>query len=569
MRHVLKRWRATQATALSVALKAAVLSAIVLTVASGAIAGDGIMLKVTDVTLKDVVTLLMQQSGANMVIADSSMLEKKITANLSDVSLEKALNHIVKSAGIAFKKMDDGTYIIGGGFAEEPVMNSPSVVESLPPVEIEQLAPPSKEKQYVSIKLIHSKPSELLRLIGWDGANPMPNTDAVYPDRNKTNQPPTNPGGVYLNTSDGKVYDTGKGVRFENNQPVVPTIDPSSLNRGAGRTADPYTGAGQFVDQSHTRPVGYPPGTSTRPQGTGTGTTGTGGTTGGTSTQSGNFLWPEGVDDARPFDLDNSIIVKGDEDGIEKFKKIIRMLDVPPKQVQIKAEFVEVSTTDIKNFGIDWSLQRLNESFATAFAPSGNVIVGFATGNLTAQLKAQLTSDVGRIINSPIISTINNQNAYISINTTIPYWVSVATVVGDNNIINQSTPQFITIDTHLDVLPRVNGDGTITMILRPGVADTGAQVTGPDGTSIPEQRTQELFTQRRVANGETIVIGGFIRKEDSNSIQKIPVLADLPIVGSLFRTTAKKQVERELLIFVTPTIILETGGGTVGESPIL
>ena len=112
MRHVLKRWRATQATALSVALKAAVVSAIVLIVASGAIAGDGIMLKVTDVTLKDVVTLLMQQSGANMVIADSSMLEKKITANLSDVSLEKALNHIVKSAGIAFKKMDDGTYII-------------------------------------------------------------------------------------------------------------------------------------------------------------------------------------------------------------------------------------------------------------------------------------------------------------------------------------------------------------------------------------------------------------------------------------------------------------------------
>ena len=79
---------------------------------------------------------------------------------------------------------------------------------------------------------------------------------------------------------------------------------------------------------------------------------------------------------AVPFDIDNSILVKGDEDGIEKFKKIVRMLDVPPKQVQIKAEFVEVTTNDVKNFGIDWSLQRLNESFNTAFGPAGNVIVG-------------------------------------------------------------------------------------------------------------------------------------------------------------------------------------------------
>jgi type II secretory pathway component HofQ len=106
------------------------------------------------------------------------------------------------------------------------------------------------------------------------------------------------------------------------------------------------------------------------------------------------------------------------------------------------------------------------------------------------------------------------------------------------------------------------------MILRPGVADTGAIVTGPDGNAIPEQRTQELFTQRRVANGETIVVGGFIRKNNSESYQKIPVLGDLPLVGSLFRTVNKTSQDRELLIFITPTIIPPTGGGTVGEMPI-
>jgi len=255
----------------------------------------------------------------------------------------------------------------------------------------------------------------------------------------------------------------------------------------------------------------------------------------------------------------------GDDQGIQDFKNIVRMLDVPPKQVQIKAEFVEVKTDEVRSFGIDWSLDKLNESFSAALSGgTGNVVVGFATGNLTAALRTQLTQDVGRIINSPIISTINNQMAYISINSQIPYWTTYNTVTGTGQIIEQATPNFITIDTHLNVLPRVNGDGTITMFLTPGVADTGNIVVGPDGTQIPEQRNQELMTQRRVANGETIVVGGFIRKNDSSSVTKIPVLGDLPIVGSLFRGTSKNTEDRELLIFVTPTIIPDTATGTIG-----
>ncbi len=204
-----------------------------------------------------------------------------------------------------------------------------------------------------------------------------------------------------------------------------------------------------------------------------------------------------------PFDLDNSIIVKGDEQGIQDFKNIVRMLDVPPKQVQIKAEFVEVKTDDVKSFGIDWSLDKLNESFSAALSGgTGNVVVGFATGNLTATLRAQLTQDMGRVINSPIISTINNQNAYISINTQIPYWTTYKTVTGTGQIIEQAQPNFITIDTHLDVLPRVNGDGTITMILRPGVADTGNVVTGPgrdadSRAAHPGTLHSEACSQRR------------------------------------------------------------------------
>jgi len=551
MLYPMRPWK-KESTALYVSVTGLVAALLAVTVACGAFAANGIMLQIKDAPLKDVVMMLTQQSGTNIVISDESGLldGKKVTASLSDVPLEKALDYIVKSAGVSYKKMEDGTYIIGGSTADDVAIVPPPI--TLPPVETVSAPEPPKTR-VETIKLMHSRPSELLALIGYSGKNPMPNCEPVYPDRTSVGTPKntvTTGGTQILDSQTGEVTRVGGNGTLPNNQPVAPTIDPRATNSGAGRAAEPNFGAAQ---------VPGPPGQPTRP------TTPNQPSTRPGTTQGQNFLWPEGVQNAVPFDLDNSIIVMGDEQGIQDFKNIVRMLDVPPKQVQVKAEFVEVKTDDVKSFGIDWSLDRLNQSFSAALSGgTGNVVVGFATGNLTATLRAQLTRDVGRIINSPIISTINNQNAYISINNQIPYWTTYNTVTGTGQIIEQANVNFITIDTHLDVLPRVNGDGTITMILRPGVADTGNVITGPDGTQIPEQRTQELFTQRRVANGETIVVGGFIRKNDSTSVTKVPVLGDLPIVGSLFRGTAKTTEDRELLIFVTPTIIPDPTGATVG-----
>lgn len=554
MRYTLRPWKRSNA-ALYVGGTALVTALVVLALSCCALAANGVMLQINDVPLKQVVMMLMQQSGTNIVIADESKLEKKVTANLNDLPLEKALEYVVQSAGVSYKKMEDGTYIIGGSMAEATPVVLPNVIpDALPAVDTTAQTP--QKKIWTTIKLTYSKPSELLRLIGWNGVNPMPNCEATYPDGGNKNPVKITPGGGGVNVQTSQNGDMttvgGTGTPRPNNQPAIPMIDPTALNTGAGRTASPSEGAGQMPGpQGSNNP--YNRGLSNR----GTSTTGT--------NNGQNLLWPDGIDQAVPFDLDNSIIVKGDEQGITDFKNIIRMLDVPPKQVSIKAEFVEVKTTDVKAFGIDWSLDKLNESFSAPISGgTGNIVVGFATGNLTATLRAQLTEDIGQVINSPIISTINNQNAYISINSQIPYWTSYNTVTGTGTVLQQSTPNFITIATELNVLPRVNGDGTITMTLSPNVGDTGNIVTGPDGTQIPEQRNETLFTQRRVNNGETIVIGGFIRKNDSSSVIKIPVLGDLPIVGSLFRGVSKTTEDRELLIFVTPTIIPDNNTGTVG-----
>lgn len=567
MQYTLRRRSTSGATALSVARTALLAVLVMLTIVSGALAANGIMLQIKDAPLKEVVMLLTQQSGTNIVIADESKLGKKVTCSLNDVPLEKALDYVVKSAGVSYQKMDDGTYIIGGEAPQAPVVSPadialPAVEQPAPAV----VAPPAKEIKLVKVELVNSRPSEVLRILGWNRQNPIPNSEPSYPDRMGSTQR-SGPKGppVYQMQPNGDLYDYGTGVPMNNGQPVPPTVDPTGHRSSAGRTASSDTGAGQSVTYP-TRPPGYSiPG---RPGGTTTTPNQPGQTSSTTSSTSGNFLWPEGlVGDPVPFDLDNSILIKGDEDAIAQFKNMVRMLDIPPKQVEIKASFVEVSTNDIKKFGIDWSLQNLDESFSTQFGPSGNVLFAFATGNLTVNAAAELTRSIGTIVNEPIISTLNNQWAQISITNDIPFWSST-TIITDTGPVTSPYVEFIHVETGLGVLPRVNGDGTVTMTLQPQVSDTGSYIQGPEGTGAFETRTQSLFTQRRVANGETIVVGGFIRKNDSNSIQKVPILGDLPIIGGLFRTTAKTSEDRELLIFVTPRIIPDTVGGTVGSIPV-
>ena len=97
--------------------------------------------------------------------------------------------------------------------------------------------------------------------------------------------------------------------------------------------------------------------------------------------------------------------------------------------------------------------------------------------------------------------------------------------------------------------PRINGDDTVTLDLQPTIsAPTGAAANGqPAPTS-----TQNLQTTRTVRSGETMVIGGLVTKTDSYTLSKIPILGDLPILGSFFRSRAKDNNDQELLIFVTP-----------------
>lgn len=507
----------------------------------------GVMLDVRDARLNEVVILLTQQSGANIVV-NPDVADKRITAVIYDKPLDTVLEHVVTTAGVDFWKTSDGTYIIGGK-RPEPAAKPVTVEPVTAPV---QPAAVEKPKVYQEkIQLVHSDAVEMLNALGVS-------VDGQFTSRNMN----TKPLGKVIGVLDEDQMHTG--VRFNNptgveirKDSVPPAIDSGNWTTvgEAGRSATVDDGAGQYSGAG--RPGGLTAGGGLTPGGRPSSTAGT------TAARSSSLL-PDGVDLVQPFPLDNSIIVRGTWEGISEFKELIHMLDIPPKQVSIKAEFIEVSTNDVKRLGIDWSLERLNETINTNFNPSGNIVVGVTTGNLAASLRAELTKSSGNIINSPIISTINNEFAEINIGSEIPYWTTVMITSGTGNVVSDQQVNWLSVQTYLRVLPRVNGDGTITLTLMPSVQDTGRIYTDPTGNSeIPETRYQTLQTRRRVMNGETIVVGGFIRKDQSTSTTQIPILGSLPIIGPLFRSTSTTTNDRELLIFVTPTIIGEKSAGSV------
>jgi type II secretory pathway component GspD/PulD (secretin) len=162
-----------------------------------------------------------------------------------------------------------------------------------------------------------------------------------------------------------------------------------------------------------------------------------------------------------------------------------------------------------------------------------------------------------QVINEPRITTENNMEGYITFDTVIPYFSASITY----NQFGQRTVEYnndqVTVSHSLDVLPRINGDDTISLELTPNISDVVGSVQSPDGTSLPITSNQYVSAKVTVADGETLVIGGIIRKNDTYTGRQTPLLYKLPIIGGLFRSRTQASRSSELLIFVTPRIVRE------------
>jgi general secretion pathway protein D len=494
-----------------------------------------------DTDLITAVKAIAQQIKAEFVFEPTDEPYQRISfIKVDQKPFEQVLGYICQAAGATYRKEANGVYVIGP--ARPKPLESPAPAPTPAPREVQKSLVITER-----IPLRYSRASDIVRIIKTEMMTDDPFAElrdfvnrSLY-ESSLTMRPPVSPA-VPLR------LDGSPAVPF-NNAPVA-SPDETAREIGEGQRGG-RGGIGGFG--------GQPGGFGGQPGGGFGGGQPGGGFGGqfGAGGQAGILLPSEGFDGIVANDLDNSIIVRGTPEAIEYIRRILRFLDVAPKQVLIRAEFVTVSRNDAEKFGIDWNLARVNlQAGASGLADrSAPVFVNYATGNLVANLRALLSETRGRVVNAPVVVTQNNSPASVTFFTLdyVEQQFVVFNQAGQPTTFSTFVP--VQIPTFLSVTPRVNADGTITLTLFP-------QVTAPKrirvgGRDLPGADSQSVLTVRRIRNGETLVIGGLITRSDNTATNKIPLLGDLPVIGQFFRSRERAVVESELLIFVTATVLDE------------
>ena len=283
--------------------------------------------------------------------------------------------------------------------------------------------------------------------------------------------------------------------------------------------------------------------------------------------------------------LTNTVIVQGTPEQIERAKEIAKDVDVRPAQVKIEVSLIEISNTKSKVFSPSFGTLRAGEfginllggstgQFSNAVNGLRSQVVqnnlgstNFRLPTVGVQFKDQTTS--GKLLANPNIIALDGTTSTVNITDSIVYFQTTVTNSG-GTVTTQTQPQTQEVGITLSITPQITNDGSVTLALTPSVTQLLGIITEPvSGTSAP-QTSQRDFTLSavRVRDGETLMIGGLVRDFASKDITKIPGLADLPIVGALFRATSADPgnvyTRSEIIVMVTPHILREEGEAYFG-----
>lgn len=309
----------------------------------------------------------------------------------------------------------------------------------------------------------------------------------------------------------------------------------------------------------------------------------------------------------------NLVVARGTPEQLDVMEKIIKEFDRPIQQVLIEARFVTLSKPAFMQLGVLWQTGTPTPSgipqdftgggagagllnsgnFPQAVTPGGSLAPAVGLGiqnvftniihgsDLSATISALEQTGESQTLSAPRLTVLNNRPATINDGQVQYYYeeYSVATTAGQyysaSTWVPTGKPAKITAGAELNVMASISGDGkNILLALNPRV-NTSVQLvpyatlTQPSGVvgvagssftiSLPQYRTQELSTRVVIKSGETVVMGGVLERAKTTYVESVPVLGDIPILGALFRRRTESDTPRYLLVFVTATIVKDTG----------
>ena len=259
-------------------------------------------------------------------------------------------------------------------------------------------------------------------------------------------------------------------------------------------------------------------------------------------------------------DYNNSLLVYATPYEYQKVERILTKLDVVATQVLIEASIVEVTLTDDLQYGLEWAFDNNlggGDSGRGLLNVGGNLEpqAGFSytitnsAGTTKAVLNALAEDSLLNVISTPSVMVLDNHTATINVGDQQPIQ-SQSTVTNGGNVQNSIT--YKDTGVQLTVTPSVNDGGLVTLDIEQSVTDVG-----PVDSATKQRSFNQRAVKSRVAirSGESVVLGGMIRDNETEGQSGVPVLKDIPLVGALFSTTTKASTRTELLIFITPRVM--------------
>ena len=268
----------------------------------------------------------------------------------------------------------------------------------------------------------------------------------------------------------------------------------------------------------------------------------------------------------------NRLVVVATPGMIDQIRGIVRDLDVPPVQIELKTEVIEVSTDAMADLGIDWeTIMQQTVIFAeptitggppddaeTDNLPTNMPFIGRGLDldnvyrqakTLEVALDLLIQNGSASVLSKSTLATLNNRKASIHIGDVIPYQVTNLTSGGGLQLMVEKER----VGVKVDVTPRAAPDGHITVMVSPSVSNI-IGFRGPND-EYPWTKERSANTQVRVMDGQTFMIAGLLSEDENEAITKVPLLGDIPVLGHLFRHSSTTKKHSDLIIKITPRII--------------
>lgn len=274
-------------------------------------------------------------------------------------------------------------------------------------------------------------------------------------------------------------------------------------------------------------------------------------------------LLTAGVGTSKVDEKTNRIFVSDFPHAVKKIRKLIEAFDRKTREVYIEAKMVQVRLNNEYKMGIEWEhdktkVQKIGEfpmSTTNNATSYGRLIIG-DLGRQDFQATINMLESFGKTktLAAPQLTVEHNQEASILVGTREAFVTSTVSQASSTTTTSESVT-FVDVGVKLKLQPTINQDNFISLKITPEVSSVGRTITTSNANQIPIVDTTQASTQVLVKDGHTVVIGGLMKDEVSKTINKFPVLGDMPMVGALFRSNDDNITKTELIIFLTPHIV--------------